>query len=39
MITSDAKCYVEAKRRITMGNEALYNKKKELLIGKLNIDL
>src|SRR6218665_1091082 len=35
MITSDAKCHVEMRRRIAMGKDAFY-KRKELLRGKLN---
>src|SRR5688572_6975549 len=35
MITNDAKCHVEIKRRIAMGKDAFY-KRKELMTGKLN---
>src|SRR6218665_1294402 len=38
MITSDAKCHVEIRRRIAMGKDAFY-KRKELLRGKLNKNL
>src|SRR6218665_2922427 len=38
MITSDAKCRVERRRRIAIGNDALC-KRKELLRGKLNRNL
>jgi len=35
MITTDAKCHREIKRRIAIGNKTL-SKRKELLRGKLN---
>ena len=38
MITSNAKCHVEIRRRIAMGKDAFY-KRKELLRGKLNKNL
>ena len=38
MITNDAKCHVEIKRRIAMGKDAFY-KRKELMRGKLNKNL
>src|SRR6218665_341531 len=38
MITSDAKCHVQIRRRIAMGKDAFY-KRKELLRGKLNKNL
>jgi len=38
MITSDAKCHVDIRRRIAMGKDAFY-KRKELLTGKLNKNL
>src|SRR6218665_3211477 len=38
MITSDAKCHVEIRRRIAMGKDAFY-KRKELLRRKLNKNL
>ena len=38
MITSDAKCHVEIRRRIAMAKDAFY-KRKELLKGKLNNNL
>ena len=38
MITTDAKCHVEIKRRIAMGKDAFY-KRKELMRGKLNKNL
>jgi len=38
MITSDAKCHVEIKRRIAMGKDAFY-KRKELIRRKLNKNL
>src|SRR6218665_4160823 len=38
MITSDAKCHVEIRRRTAMGKDAFY-KRKELLRGKLNKNL
>ena len=33
MITTDAKCHIEVKRRIVIGEEA-FSKRKELLRGK-----
>ena len=38
MITTDARCHVEIKRRIAMGKDAFY-KRKELMRGKLNKNL
>jgi|SRR6218665_30084 len=35
MITSDAKCHIEIRKRIVMGKDAFY-KRKELLRRKLN---
>jgi hypothetical protein len=38
MVTDDARCHVEIKRRIAMGKDA-FNKRWELLRGKLNMNL
>ena len=38
MVTQDAKCHMEIKRRINMGKDAFY-KRKELMRGKLNRNL
>jgi len=38
LISSDAKCYKEIKKRIAMGKEA-FTKRKELLKGRLNRDI
>ena len=38
IITEDAKCHTEIKRRIAIGKDA-FNKRGELLRGKINRDL
>ena len=38
MVTQDAKCHTEIRRRINIGKDAFY-KRKELLRGKLNRNL